>query len=278
MDLAVTGHAVLEGGNRILVHSVFDPCLYYYDIQDKCWGIYSRDFGVNKNSSAFLDGVPYSDDLDFEWVPAERPEGPSPSVNLVSHGRDELAVIWTGLDFWNVAGAVLHVYFSKLKISKVENAAGVVDELVAHPLAHKHYRVRASMFVDCLSTNNGRESYNDSQLANPEKIEEIANSKHLFLLPSPTSSSKTFEVVPINNLSSHDGNIWIKGKITAEPITQRPWYVACNKCNRSTMGDIGTSFTCIECNTEESTATASAWKQSSQYEACRFVIRILIFY
>ncbi|XP_028116676.1 uncharacterized protein LOC114314360 isoform X2 [Camellia sinensis] len=95
-----------------------------------------------------------------------------------------------------------------------------------------------------------------SQLANPEKIEEIANSKHLFLLPSPTSSSKTFEVVPINNLSSHDGNIWIKGKITAEPITQRPWYVACNKCNRSTMGDIGTSFTCIECNTEESTATA----------------------
>ncbi|KAL7210787.1 hypothetical protein ACSBR2_013791 [Camellia fascicularis] len=205
MDLFVTGHAVLEGGNRILVHSVFDPCLHYYDVQDKCWGIYSRDFGVNKSSSAFLDGVlyyvdwttpgviyallvsngetvpkqvkgledlpfdryknmaimrsfdcgdgdRYSDDLDFEWVPAERPEGPSPSVNLVSHGRDELAVIWTGLDFWNVAGAVLHVYFSKLKISKVENAAGVVDELVAHPLAHKHYRVRASMFVGCLST------------------------------------------------------------------------------------------------------------------------------
>lgn len=94
----------------------------------------------------------YSDDLDFEWVPAERAEGPSPVVNLVSHGRDELAVIWTGLDLWNVDGAVLHVYFSKLKISKVENAAGVVDELVAHPLAHKHYRVRASMFVDCLST------------------------------------------------------------------------------------------------------------------------------
>ncbi|CAL5410829.1 unnamed protein product [Camellia sinensis] len=59
MDLAVTGHAVLEGGNRIRVHSVFDPCLHYYDVQDKCWGIYSRDFGVNKNSSAFLDGVPY---------------------------------------------------------------------------------------------------------------------------------------------------------------------------------------------------------------------------
>ncbi|CAL5412877.1 unnamed protein product [Camellia sinensis] len=57
-------------------------------------------------------------------------------------------------------------------------------------------------------------------------------------------------------LTDSEGNIWIKGKITAEPITQRPWYVACNKCNRSTMGDIGTSFTCIECNTEESTATA----------------------
>ncbi|CAL5378935.1 unnamed protein product [Camellia sinensis] len=52
------------------------------------------------------------------------------------------------------------------------------------------------------------------------------------------------------------GNIWIKGKRTAELITQRPWYVACNKCNRSTMEDIGTSFTCIECNTEQSTATA----------------------
>ncbi|KAL7241849.1 hypothetical protein ACSBR1_014431 [Camellia fascicularis] len=94
------------------------------------------------------------------------------------------------------------------------------------------------------------------QIGNPEKIEEIANSKHMFLLPSPTSSSETFEVVPINNLSSHEGTIWIKGKITAEPITQRPWYVACNKCNCSTMEDIGTSFTCIECNTEQSTVTA----------------------
>ncbi|THF98008.1 hypothetical protein TEA_007557 [Camellia sinensis var. sinensis] len=44
----------------------------------------------------------YSDDLDFEWVPAEKAEG-------------------------------------------------VVDELVAHPLAHKHYRVKASMNEDCRS-------------------------------------------------------------------------------------------------------------------------------
>ncbi|KAI7999319.1 F-box/kelch-repeat protein [Camellia lanceoleosa] len=161
MDFVVTGRAVLEVGNRILVHFEFDPCLYYYNVQDKCWRIYSRDFGVNKNSSAFLDGVlyyvdwttpgviyalvvsngetvpkqvkgledlpfdkykniaimnridwvhnRYSDDLDFEWVPAERAEGPSPVVNLVSHGKDELAVIWTGLDLWNVDSAVLHV-------------------------------------------------------------------------------------------------------------------------------------------------------------------------
>ncbi|GMP93888.1 hypothetical protein CsSME_00043543 [Camellia sinensis var. sinensis] len=136
MDFVVTGHAVLDGGNRILVHSEFDPCLYYYDVQDKCWGIYSRDFGyvdwttpgviyalVVSNGETVpkqvkgLEDLPfdkykniaimnridcvcdrYSDDLDFEWVPAERAEA------------------------------------------------------VAHPLAHKHYRVRASMYVDYLST------------------------------------------------------------------------------------------------------------------------------
>ncbi|CAL5329303.1 unnamed protein product [Camellia sinensis] len=75
---------------------------------------------------------------------------------------------------------------------------------------------------------------------------------------STTPTTKFIFNANIPEIQSLLGNIWIKGKITAKLITQRPWYVACNKCNCSTMEDIGTSFTCIECNTEQSTATTSS--------------------
>lgn len=87
------------------------------------------------------------------------------------------------------------------------------------------------------------------------KIEEICAHKEILLPSSTTPSSEIFEIVDINSLPSQQGNVWIKGKISADPLTQRPWYIACNKCNRSTIDDIGTTFNYLKCNADACIAT-----------------------
>lgn len=87
------------------------------------------------------------------------------------------------------------------------------------------------------------------------KIEEICARKEILLPSSTTPSSENFEVVDINSLPSQQGNVWIKGKISADPLTQWPWYVVYNKCNRSTIDDIGTTFNFLECNADACIAT-----------------------
>ncbi|CAL5358199.1 unnamed protein product [Camellia sinensis] len=59
MSDSIIGHAVLDGGKRILMHCFGSPYLFCYDVEANSWKFYSDNFGGNKISSAFVDGILY---------------------------------------------------------------------------------------------------------------------------------------------------------------------------------------------------------------------------
>ncbi|KAL7255790.1 hypothetical protein ACSBR1_009842 [Camellia fascicularis] len=192
MPGAIIGHAVLDGGKRILMHCFGSPCLYCYDVEADSWKLYSNNFGGNKISSAFVDGILYYVDFrdpgvifgldvsnpknlpkivivnkdeedDCEWIPQSR-------MSLVSLGSNKLAVLWA-LRACDSNNDYVHdqllICCSKFNMSKVKNtaASGQVDQLVAHPFSLSRYRVMGYKFLDCLAVHP------------PEKMETQGASK-----------------------------------------------------------------------------------------------------
>ncbi|KAF4348314.1 hypothetical protein G4B88_028215 [Cannabis sativa] len=111
-----------------------------------------------------------------------------------------------------------------------------VDIILTKPIvAAKNLKVvpHQSMCID---------NHYTSQLLQSGKI--LASSSYI---AKPPPNKEIEQISFIQNVEEKKSHYWIKGTISLDNFHQKFWYMACEKCNRSTGADFDAYFTCNYC-------------------------------